>query len=73
MRLRSIRTALLVCCVVLFVANCSSSSYGSQPTVTVGVGVGFGHPYGYGPGWRYPPRYYPPRPVGPPHRPHRRY
>ena len=68
MKFRSIWTAVLVCCVVIFLPNCTPAPYGSQPTVTVGVGVGIGHPYGYGPGWRYPPRYYPPRPMGPPYR-----
>ncbi len=67
MRRRSLWIALVVCCVAAFVPSCTPSPYSQSPTVVVGVGIG--HPYGYGPGWRYPPRYYPPRPMGPPHRP----
>ncbi len=65
--------------IMLLVALASMTSCASSggPDVTVGVavgvggpigvvGVGFRHPYGYGPGWRYPPGYYPVRPIGPP-------
>ncbi len=70
MKLRRILTAVLVSGVFLGVPNCTPAPGGRPPSVRVGVGVGFGYP-GYGPGWRYPPRYRPPRPVGPPHRPQR--